>query len=95
MINDIAIDRVECTTFLGVRIDDKLTWRNHIDHVNNKINKCIGIFYRLRRAFTRKWLTKLYNAQVLPHLNYCNIIWALVSPTVLNKLYVTQKRALK
>jgi len=95
MIDNVIIDRVECTTFLGVKIDEKLTRKNHIDHVNNKVNKCIGIFYRLRHAFTKKWLLKLYNALVLPHLNYCNIIWASVFPSVLNKLYVTQKRALK
>ena len=94
-IDDVCLERVECTTFLGVKMDEKLSWKKHIEYVNNKVNKCIGIFYRLKHAFTKKWLVSLYNALVLPQLNYCNIIWASVCPSVLNRLYITQKRALK
>ena len=89
------IERVQCTTFLGVKIDEKLSWKNHIDHVNNKVSKCIGILYKLRHALTKRWLINLYNALILPHLNYCNIVWGSVCPSVMSRLFITQKRALK
>ena len=44
---------------------------------------------------TREWKMKLYNTFVLPHLNYCNIVWATASKTNLKSLNVAQKRALK
>ena len=44
---------------------------------------------------TREWKMELYNTFVLPHLNYCNIVWATASKTNLKSLNVAQKRALK
>ena len=32
-INDQQIENVECTKFLGLYIDDELSWRKHIDQI--------------------------------------------------------------
>ena len=45
-INKEALDRVEVTTFLGILINDKLTWKNHISLVKSKLSKCCAIMYR-------------------------------------------------
>ena len=37
----------------------------------------------------------VYNTFVLPHINYCNIVWGAAYPSSLNKLCITQKKALK
>ena len=42
IINEI-INKVECTKFLGVLIDSKLTWCNDISYLKRKISKGIGI----------------------------------------------------
>ena len=34
----------------------------------------------------------IYNATILPHLNYCNIIWGNTYKTKVNKIYILQKR---
>ena len=34
------------TKFLGVIIDDKLNWSDHILYVKNKISKSIGIIHK-------------------------------------------------
>ena len=38
-INGLSIDRVYNTTFLGVMIDDKLNWKEHITMIQSKISK--------------------------------------------------------
>ena len=43
MINNIAIKRVSNVKFLGVIIDEHLTWKSHINLVKNKAAKMIGI----------------------------------------------------
>ena len=43
-INEVPIQQVDNTTFLGVIIDDNLNWSNHISYINSKIAKGIGIF---------------------------------------------------
>ena len=47
---------VECVTktkFLGVIIDNKLEWNDHITYVKSKISKTIGLFYKMRQYLGR------------------------------------------
>ena len=44
--NNIEIKRENSIKFLGVIIDENLTWKNHIEVAENKISKNIGILYR-------------------------------------------------
>ena len=39
VINNHDVERVQTTKFLGVIIDEKLTWKYHIAHISGKINK--------------------------------------------------------
>ena len=44
--NNIEIKIENSIKFLGVIIDENLTWKNHIEVVENKISKNIGVLYR-------------------------------------------------
>jgi len=44
IVNDVEIKQVDYSKYLGILIDSKLTWQNHIDYVCNKIIKYIIIF---------------------------------------------------
>ena len=43
MLNDCAIDRVKETVFLGVILDEHISWKPHISHVARKISKSMPI----------------------------------------------------
>ena len=45
-INHDALKRVYSKKFLGIIIDSKLTWKEHINHIRNKISKALGILYK-------------------------------------------------
>ena len=45
-MNGLTVDRESWIKFLGVWIDQNLTWRNHIHTVQNKTAKNIGLLYR-------------------------------------------------
>ena len=77
--------------FLGIYIDDELLWKEQIFNVNNKLSKCVGILYKVKHVFTRNWLLKLYNAFLLPHITYCNVIWCSTHQSYLNEVIVNQK----
>ena len=69
---------VECVTrtkFLGVIIDNKLKWNDHITYLKSKISKTIGLFYKMRQYLGRKALVNLFYSLVFPYLIYCNEIW--------------------
>ena len=76
-------------------LGDKLTWKEHLDHVNTKLCKSVGILNKLKHILSIDCLVKLYNSFVLPHLNYCNLIWGAASQSALSKVVITQKRAIK
>ena len=47
-INNVSIDRVQCTKFLGVYVDEMLNWDFHLNIIQKKISKCIGILHRVK-----------------------------------------------
>ena len=51
--------------------------------------------YRLRDVLPSKTLFSLYNTLVLPHLFYCNLIWADSNNTNLNSIHIKQKRIVR
>ena len=44
--SNYSIDRVKEATFLGVILDEHLTWKSHIHNVARKVSKAIGVIYK-------------------------------------------------
>ena len=44
-ISNYSIDSVKENTFLGVILDEQLTWKSHLHNVARKVTKAIGIIY--------------------------------------------------
>ncbi len=63
-INSKSISRVSCVKYLGIFMDDKLSWKNHISHLKNKIIKFVGIFYKKRDFLPKACRKNLYFAMV-------------------------------
>ena len=91
-LNNEILTRVEYTKFLGVYIDERLLWKNHIQQIENKVSKNIGINYRLSHYLPHHILRILYSSLILPYITYCNIIWGNTPESYLRKLVVLQKR---
>ena len=94
-IDGIPIEKVNSTKFLGVMIDEKLSWSLHIDYIAGKVAKTIGVICKARKVFDRKVLRNLYFTFTYPYLIYCNSVWGLASVTHLKKLHILQKRIIR
>ena len=95
IVNNYPIQRVSQVKFLGIIIDEHLTWLPHILLVKNKIAKIIGVIKRLKNTLPMNSLRALYNALLLPHLNYGAIVWAGGYKTPLQKILILQKKAIR
>ena len=95
LLDNVNINRTDEATFLGVIIDEHLSWKSHITYIKGKIAKNIGIMNRLKFLLSEKTLLSLYSTRVLPYLNYCNIIWASNKPSRINPLLLLQKRLVR
>ena len=76
--------------FLGVVIDEKLPWKEHIQRVRNKLCKCLGIMYRAKCKLNLKSLQSLYYVLSLPYINYCLKVWSSSHASKLECLNILQ-----
>ncbi len=95
ILNDIVLTRVNSVKHLGVYIDDKLKWSEHINYVANKINKNAAVLWRTRYFLSFQHRKMLYNSLVFPHLHYCCSVWGAGPPSNLHSLLAVQNRCLK
>ena len=94
-IDEHKIDETDHTKFLGVVIDSKLTWKNHISYITGKIAKGIGVITKARILLDKNTLITLYYTFIYPYLCYCNHVWGNTYITYLDKLYLMQKKAVR
>ena len=60
---------VTTTKFLGVIIDHKCKWNDHITYVKSKISKSIGILYKIRRFLDMNKYIQMYHSFVF-HISF-------------------------
>lgn len=94
-VEGVEISRVSEVKFLGVIIDEQLTWKPHINYLRIKIAKSIAVLYKVREIFNDQALYMLYNAIIVPHLIYCIEIWGKACKTITNSIFILQKRAVR
>ena len=87
--------KLKKTKFLGVVIDSKLSWKNHISLVSGKLSKSIGMIIKAREYLSRNALLTLYYSFVYPYLTYCNPVWGCTYYSNLKQLFILQKKALR
>ena len=79
---------------LGVHIDDKLTWKDHISSVCQKVAKYTAIIHQINHTVSKESLSFLYTSLIEPHLTYCVEVWGIAYKSNLHPLYVKQKRVI-
>ena len=71
LLNNITLERLSFTKFLGVIIDDKLLFISHITYITSKISKRLGILLKARKYLNRKCFLNLYYSFIYLYLTYC------------------------
>lgn len=90
----LTIPRADCIKYLGLQIDSRLSWSNHIEHVCMRIAGAIGAISRLHHL-PSNILINIYFSLVHSHLNYAASIWTAAKDVHINKLQTLQRRAIK
>ena len=91
-VDGYQIRRVKSVKYLGLIVDDTLTWDEHVDYISTKISKNIGIIKRVRTFLPRHSLLTLYRTPIRPYLRYCNTVWRQCSNTLKEKLQCLQNK---
>ena len=95
VINNCEIKQVNEVVFLGVILDEHLSWKPQIAHVANKISKSIGIIFKSSFYLFKENMRRLYFSLVYPYLYYCNLVWASTYQSNLYHIILLQKRVVR
>ena len=74
-LNNIPVERSSYQKHLGLILDEKLNFKQHIDNAISKINKGIAVIKKLRYSLPRKSLITIYKAFLRPLIDYGDIIY--------------------
>ena len=74
-INGRQLFRVPSLKYLGVYVDDHLTWQKHTQYFYQRVQSRLHCLYRLY-PLSNTLLRRLYCAFILPILDYCDIVWS-------------------
>jgi hypothetical protein len=91
-INAIQIEQVDCFRFLGILIDEKLSWSSHVNMLKGRIARAIGILKRIYKLISKKERLLIYNAFINSHLSYCIEAWGSAGRVHMNVLAKLQKK---
>ena len=79
IIDELPLDKKTHTKFLGVTIDEHLTWNEHIRAITTSISRGVGILYKLKHILDIKTLFMQYNAIITPYISYSNAAGQIVA----------------
>jgi len=91
--NEIPVARKESTKHIGMVLDSKLSFRQHILEGIEKAKKGLSLMKFLSRFVNRKTLELTYTMHVRPHLEYGDILFHNCSSTLMNSLESIQYQA--
>ena len=74
-IHNTTIQDTENANYLGVNINNKLSWNKHIDNTCRKGNRTINFIHRNFKDCNQKVKEKLYKTYVRPSMEYCSSVW--------------------
>ena len=89
------IERKNQTKFLGLVLDDALSWKPHIEAAANKISRMIGVLSKIRTNLTVESSKLIYYSFVHSHMRYGLVYWQAAAGIYLNRISLLNKRAIR
>ena len=92
--NDI-ITRTDKTKYIGLTLDEKLSWGPHIDEICNNLCKYFSVFYNIRNSMTAKTSRTVYYACIYSRIKYSIEVFGSASDSKMKKLQMMQNKLMK
>lgn len=84
--------------YLGVTLDQKLTWRDHIKQTQKKANARLGQLYPIlnrQSRISQPVAIQMYKTLIRPIITYAAPVWGYTCKTNIKKLQVLQNKMLR
>lgn len=87
--------RVQSAKYLGLIIDERLRFTEHINKLSKKIKQCSYIFYRTRNIVSTEFLKMMYFGIIHSSITYAAFAWGGTYDSHLHPVEISQKLILK
>ena len=94
-LDGCKLNRVHEAKFLGITIDENITWKKHVENVCKLCSRNIGVLNKVKDFLPTNAMYRLYCSLVLPYLNYGLLLWGNANKYHINKVFRLQKRAMR
>lgn len=94
-MNNTELKQVHTTKFLGLYIDNNLSWDSHVSHVAKRVALGNFVLYRLSRFCCSETLRIVYFAHVHSIISFGISIYGATSKNNMNRILILQKRAIR
>lgn len=94
-LDNNKLDRVKSFKYLGLMLDENLTWEENVKYVANKIAPYVGILGRIKHTTHEKTKLQIYHAYINSHLMYMCHLWSTATSTRLHQIEMLQNKALR
>ena len=94
-INNYCIKQISEMKYLGVILDSKLNWHEHIQYVSTKLARAAGVMYKFRNKVPQNVLMLLYHSIVASYLRYGIATWGSAKPSAITKLQNLQNKIVR
>ena len=95
MIGNSNIERCNVHKFLGVHIDDRLTFSTHTNKLSSKIARGIGVIRKMNQIVPKEVLRQLYFAFIYSNFTYAITTYGSASQNQLKRLTNLINKSLK
>ena len=88
-----TLERVAKFSYLGVVLDENLSWKDHVEHVSSKVSRRLGLLSRIRSCLTLEASKQVYTSLLQPLFDYADVAWEGISEGCCKELHRLQNRA--
>jgi len=86
------ISRVQSTKSLGVMIDQRLGWDEHVDSLCTRVLSGLAALKQARRYVPQHTLKTIYKSLIEPLFDSCDVVWGNLNKTLTTRLQRLQNR---
>ena len=95
LLNNIIVERSHHVKYLGLILDDKLTWREHISDLETKLIKILRSFKIMKQWLPEKEKLQLYYAYFHSKVKYGIQLYGTANRASIKKIQILQNKTIK
>ena len=83
-----VIERTKSYRYLGLLVDEKFSWENHVNEICWKLSQLAGIILKIRSLLSKEAMMLVYHSLIGSKLRYGLICWATANKSLIDKINV-------